>query len=194
MAGVESYLEQLVELGGGDLHLSPGQPPWARAGGKLRALEGEPASKDVGELLLKISPPERRKEFERTGSARFTSEYGDMGRFRVQVFSERLGTTAIARLIPGEIPSFEGLGLPDVTRDLCSRRGGLVVVAGPAGAGKTTTLAALIDLVNHERSGHVVTIEDPIEFVHESGRCLIHQREVGTHCESFEAAVLSARD
>jgi twitching motility protein PilT len=192
MTDTGSLLRQLVELGGGDLHISPGRPPWVRTGGKLRALEEAPAApKDVGELLLKTAPPERRDEFKRTGSVSFAAEYGDIGRFRVHVFRERLGSAATVRLVPGEVASFEGLGLPEVTRDFCSRRGGLVVVAGTAGSGKTTTLAAMVDFINHERACHVLTIENPIEFVHEPRRGLVHQREPGTHCGSFPETLRS---
>jgi twitching motility protein PilT len=155
-------------------------------------LEEEPAAQqDVGGLLLKIAPPGSRDEFERAGSVTFVAEYGDLGRFRVHVFRERLGTAATVRLVPGEIASFEELGLPEVARELCSRRGGLVIVAGPVISGKTTTLASMIDFVNHERAGHILTIEKPMESIYEAGQGLIHQREVGTHCGSYPEALRS---
>jgi twitching motility protein PilT len=193
MVGVGGFLGKLAELGGEELLLSPGQPPRMREGGRLRALEDESAApKDIGELLLKIAPPEPRKAFERTGSVTFAAEYGDLGRFRIHIFRERLGSAAVVRLIPNEIDSFEDLGLPEAAREFCSQRGGLVVIGGSAGSGKTTTLSAMVDLINSERSAHIVTLEDPIEFLHSSGQSLIHQREVGPHCKGYPEALRSS--
>jgi len=192
MAYTDDYLGHLARLGEGDIRLCPGRPPWLIVGGESRALEAEPAPKDAGKSLLRLAPPERREEFERTGSASFAADYNDVGRFRVHVFRERLGTAAAVRFVPSEIPSLKELGVPEIARDLCSRRGGLVMVAGPAGTGKTTTAAAMIDSINRERASHIVTIEEPVEFVHEAKRSLVHQCEVGMHCMSFEGGLRSA--
>lgn len=192
VAAVEDHLKRLVELGGRDLLLSPGRRPWVRAGGKLRALEGEAAPKDVGELLLKTAPARRREAFRRTGSVCFAAQVDGLGRFRIHVFRECLGSAAVVRLVPGEVVPLEKLGTPEIVSRLCLPRGGLVIVAGPAGSGKTTTLGAMIAQIDRERAVHIVTIEDPMEFVHEPRRCLIHQCEVGIHCESYPEGLRAA--
>ena len=193
MEGVGMYLRRLVEMGGGELHLSPGQIPRVRVGGRLQALDGEPASPaDIGEAMLKLAPPARSDLLKRTGTVEFAAEVDGVGRFRVGVLRERLGTGAVARLVPCKVVEPERLALPHAALELCRRLGGLVMVAGPAGSGKTTTLAAMLDIVNRERAVCIVTLEDPIEFIHVPQRGLVRQIEVGIHCEGFPAAVRAA--
>jgi twitching motility protein PilT len=143
-------------------------------------------------LLHAITPESNRKEFEETSDTDFAYALEGKARFRVNIFRDRLGLGAVLRQIPEQIPSFEDLRLPEVLRKVVDLQKGLILVTGPTGSGKSTTLAALVDLVNRSRNDHIITIEDPIEFVHESKKCLVHQREVHTHTGSFKRALRAA--
>jgi twitching motility protein PilT len=194
IAAITDLLELLVEQGASDLHLTVGQRPRIRLDGELEELSDfEPPSADGLERLLREITPERQSEaFEETSDADFAYELPGRARFRVNLFRNRTGAAAVLRQIPHEIPTFEQLGLPEQLRRLSELSKGLVLVTGPTGSGKSTTLAALIDLVNSTRRDHIITIEDPIEFVHPSKGCLVNQREVGMHTTSFRRALRAA--
>ena len=131
----------------------------------------------------------QRNDFEETLELDFSFDMGDVGRFRVNVFMQQRGEGAVFRTIPTKIPSFEKLGLPLLLRQLCKREKGLILVTGPTGSGKSTTLAAMVDLIDDDFEGHIITIEDPIEFTHQSKKCLVNQRELGVHTHSFANAL-----
>jgi twitching motility protein PilT len=181
----------LVDEGGSDLHLSSGQLPRLRVDGELQPLRGyfPPTAERLQELLLALAPPRNREEFLARHDTDFGLEIPGRGRFRANFFRDRLGIAAVFRRIATEIPNFEQLGLPPVLADAARLTKGLVLVTGPTGSGKSTTLAAVVDLINRSRADHIITIEDPVEFVHASKRCLVHQREVGSHTESFASAL-----
>jgi twitching motility protein PilT len=191
---VETLLRLLIARSGSDLHLTSGQAPRIRLDGDLLALpEYSPASAvDLKKLLFAVAPQRNREEFEATNDTDFAVELPGKGRFRANLFRERGGMGAVFRQIPYRIPSAEDLGLPPVVRQLAELARGLVLVTGPTGSGKSTTLAAILDLVNETRSDHIITIEDPVEFVHASKSCLVHHREVGSHTESFARALRAA--
>jgi twitching motility protein PilT len=179
--------------GASDLHLSAGEPPIVRIHGDMRKLELPPLSKEeIRKMLYDILNDQQRKTFEETLDMDFSFSLGEQGRFRVNLFLHNRGMGAVFRTIPTKIYTFEQLGLPRICRDICRKDRGLVLVTGPTGSGKSTTLAAMIDLINNEKKGHIITIEDPIEFVHESKNSLISQREVGPHTHSFANALRSA--
>jgi len=182
-----------VKEGASDLHMSAGEPPIVRIQGDMRKLEIPPLSKEeVRRMIYDILNDQQRKTFEETLDMDFSVSLGEYGRFRVNVFLQDRGISAVFRTIPTKIYSFEELGLPRVCRDICRKERGLVLVTGPTGCGKSTTLAAMIDLINNEYKGHIITVEDPIEFIHKSKNCLISQREVGPHTHSFANALRSA--
>jgi twitching motility protein PilT len=190
---VSELLIFAVKEGASDLHLSAGEPPIVRIHGDMRKLEVPPLSKEeVRRLVYDILNDQQRKTFEETLDMDFSFSLGEYGRFRVNLFFQNRGIGGVFRTIPTKIYSFEQLGLPRICRDICRKDRGLVLVTGPTGCGKSTTLAAMIDLINNEHKGHIITIEDPIEFVHESKNCLISQREVGPHTHSFANALRSA--
>jgi twitching motility protein PilT len=169
------------------------QPPRLRLHGQMTLLD-LPAlgAERMAELLWPICPPKSRREFEADHDTDFAYELPGLARFRCNYFLDRSGVGAVFRQIPSKIPTMEQLGLPREIVELCWLSKGFVVVTGPTGSGKSTTLAALIDFVNGNRSDHIVTIEDPIEFVHQNKRCLINQREVGTHTRGFKRALRAA--
>lgn len=190
---VSELLLFAVKEGASDLHLSAGEPPIIRIHGDMRKLELPPISKEeMRRMIYDILNDHQRKTFEETLDMDFSFSLGEHGRFRVNLFLHHRGIGAVFRTIPNKIYSFEELGLPRICRDMCRKDRGLILVTGPTGSGKSTTLAAMIDLINTESKGHIITIEDPIEFVHESKNCLISQREVGPHTHSFANALRSA--
>jgi len=191
---IRPLLLELLQRQGSDLHLSSGQAPRIRVDGELVPLRGyyPPDAERLQEVLLAIAPPPNREQFLARSDTDFGFEIPHRGRFRANLFRDRLGIGAVFRLIPVEVPSFDDLGLPPVLREMVHLSRGLVLVTGPTGSGKSTTLAAVLDLVNRSRADHVITIEDPVEFVHPSKRCLVHQREVGSHTESFATALRAA--
>ncbi len=187
-------LELILEHDASDLHLVAGQVPRFRVSGDLVSLDALPAPSDqVLEALIDGIMSERsRKQFEESNDADFAYALADRARFRVNVFRDRLGVGAVFRQIPTKIPTFADLGLPESLRTLADLSKGLVLVTGPTGSGKSTTLAAILDLINAEQKNHIITIEDPIEFVHPSKGCLVNQREVGVHTDSFKDALRAA--
>jgi twitching motility protein PilT len=191
---IDTYLVQLVESGGSDLHLSADESPMLRLHGDMVPMEGsKPCSpEETADLLFGVMPAKNRKEFEKTSDTDFAHEIGGLARFRCNVFMDRKGIGGVFRVIPSEILTAEDLKLPKAILDLCRLPKGLVLVTGPTGSGKSTTLAAMVDYINRTRTDHIITIEDPIEFVHPTKKCLINQREVGTHTDSFKKALRAA--
>ncbi len=193
LSSLDDLLTEIVSKGASDLHLSPGQPVRARIDGDLKPLDLETPDPDrLRELIATIVPPDRREEYLGSCDADFGYEITGVARFRVNLFRDRLGMGAVMRQIPETIPSADDLGLPPAVRELAALPKGLVLVTGPTGSGKSTTLAALLDLVNRTRDDHIISIEDPIEFVHPSKRCMVNQREVGAHTDSFARALRAA--
>jgi len=191
---MESLLRKLVEGGCSDLHLCSGNPPLFRKDGQIVPLGEARASSNeqLRELFFSIAPPGNREKFDATHDTDFAYEVKDVARFRCNLFMDRLGIGGVFRVIPTKIPSVEELGLPKHILQLCRLNKGLVLVTGPTGCGKSTTLAALVDWINKNRTDHIITIEDPIEFVHVNQKCLVNQREVGTHTDGFKQALRAA--
>jgi len=189
-AALTALLRDAVEAGASDLHLSSGEQPWVRVDGRLRRLSGEALSAATVSELLGALPGGRRPR--RGGSSDFAVEVAELGRFRVNVYEHEGGPAAALRRVPAQAPTLSELGLPPIVEQLSERERGLVLVTGPTGSGKSTTLAAMVDAINHSRDGHVLTLEDPIEFVHASRRCLVTQREVGRHVDSFAEGLRGA--
>ena len=194
IGAIVPLLETLLERRGSDLHVSSGHPPRLRIDGEMAELTGyaPPASDDLQRLLFEITPERNRRQYAESNDTDFAYEIPGKARFRVNLFRDHAGFGAVLRLIPNRIPTAEQLGLPESIRKLTELAKGLVLVTGPTGSGKSTTLAALIDLINRTRRDHIITIEDPIEFVHVSRRCLVNQREVGVHTGSFKQALRAA--
>lgn len=182
-----------VENNASDLHLSSGTPPSIRVDGDVRKLN-IPAfdEKDVNALVYDIMNDRQRKEYEENLEVDFSFEVPNLARFRVNAFNQNRGPAAVFRTIPSKILSLDDLGCPDIFRDISEFPRGLVLVTGPTGSGKSTTLAAMVDYINKHKHDHILTIEDPIEFVHDSHSCLINQREVHRDTLSFSAALRSA--
>jgi twitching motility protein PilT len=184
----------MVEKKASDLHLCVGEPPMIRESGDMAKIAGEPTLTDesLKDLLFEIAPARNREEYLECGDTDFAHEIPGLARFRANYFRDRNGSGAVFRQIPTKILTVEDLGLPEEVKQLCFLSKGLVLVTGPTGSGKSTTLAALIDLVNRARKDHIITIEDPIEFVHQNKGCLINQREVRIHTKSFSSALRAA--
>ena len=181
-----------VKNGASDLHMSAGEVPMLRIHGDMRRLEMEPLTADqVHKMIYDILNDTQRKMLEEHKELDFSIALGEYGRFRVNVLYQNRGESAVLRTIPNKVLSLEQLGMPPIVRQICRFERGLVLVTGPTGSGKSTTLAAMIDLINNELKGHIITIEDPIEFVHVSKNCLITQRELGAHTHSFANALRS---
>jgi twitching motility protein PilT len=193
-AAMDNLLRQLVEQGGSDLHLRCGEPPILRRHGEMVRLNDEPPLDDTTLLrMLHVIMPERnRNEFADTNDTDFAYEIQALARFRANAFRERKGAGAVLRVIPAKVVTAEELGISSEVQALCQLTKGLVLVTGPTGSGKSTTLCALIDLINRTRTDHVITIEDPIEFVHQNKKCVITQRQVGVHTGSFKHALRAA--
>ena len=194
-ARMEKLLRLMAEMGGSDLHLSVGMPPLMRHDGSMKVLEGGgPAVSEtqMKELLSSIMPDRNAEEFNRRNDTDFAYEIPGLARFRSNIFKDRKGMGGVFRVIPSKILTAEQLGLSKAIMDMCNLHKGLVVVTGPTGSGKSTTLCAMVDSINKHRDDHIITIEDPIEFVHENQRCLINQREVHNHTDSFKDALRAA--
>ncbi len=191
---LRALLKELVDRGGSDLHVSAGERPFYRKDGEMGVLAGEPSipPPESREMVLSVAPERNLKEFEETHDTDFAYEIEGVARFRCNVFMDRNGVGGVFRQIPSEVWTAEKLGLSDAILDLCELPKGLVVVTGPTGSGKSTTLSAMIDYINRNRSDHIITIEDPIEFTHENKNCLVNQREVGVHTEGFKVALRAA--
>lgn len=191
---MEKLLRMLVEQGGSDLHMRVGEPPILRKSGEMHRVEGQ-AKLDpttIESLLRSIMPDRNLKEFDESNDSDFAYEITGVARFRANVLRDRKGMAAVFRVIPSTIVSAEQLGISQEVQNLCYLTKGLVLVTGPTGSGKSTTLCGLVDLVNRSREDHVITIEDPIEFVHENKNCIITQRQVGVHTGSFKSALRAA--
>jgi twitching motility protein PilT len=182
-----------VQHDASDLHLSTGTPPSIRVDGDVRKLK-IPAfdAKDVNALVYDIMNDRQRKEYEENLEVDFSFEVPNLARFRVNAFNQNRGPAAVFRTIPSKILSLDDLGCPEIFREIADTPRGLVLVTGPTGSGKSTTLAAMVDYINDHKHDHILTIEDPIEFVHENKKCLLNQREVHRDTLSFEAALRSA--
>ncbi|MGR3317165.1 MAG: type IV pilus twitching motility protein PilT [Candidatus Anammoxibacter sp.] len=176
-----------------DVHISSGEPPIMRIHGEMRMVEMPPLSaEDVHAFLYEVLSDQQRKIFEETHEIDFSIDLKGIARFRVNAFVQNRGESVVFRNIPTKIPTFEELNLPPIIADITRKPKGLVLVTGPTGSGKSTTLAAMVDLINTERKEHILTVEDPIEFVHKTKNCLISQRELGPHTHSFANALRAA--
>ena len=192
-AEMDRLLTLLVKSGGSDLHLRVGQPPILRKDGQLvREDSAHMEEPQLRAMLLSTMAPRDTTTFQETSDVDYAYALEGLARFRCNAGVDRLGSIGVFRIIPSQIPTCDELDLSDPIRNLCSLTKGMVVVTGPTGSGKSTTLAALLDLVNRERSQHIVTIEDPIEFVHESKSCLVTHRQVGVHTRSFRSGLRAA--
>jgi twitching motility protein PilT len=192
---IDRFFRAMIREGASDLHLSAGMPPLIRRDGQMRPLDSSASAlsaEDVIQLLDPIVPGKNRQEFEERHDSDFAYEIEGLSRFRGNVFLDRRGMGAVFRTVPTRIVTASELDLSPAVLQLCTLRKGLVLVTGPTGSGKSTTLAALIDHINRTRTDHIVTIEDPIEFVHPNQRCLVNQREVHTHTRSFKDALRAA--
>ena len=192
---IDRLFRAMAAAGASDLHLSAGMPPLARKDGRMQPLEeAAPAldSASLQELLRPIVPDKNAAEFAARHDTDFAYEIAGLARFRANIFVDRKGPGAVFRVIPNAILTAEQLGLSAHILQLCNLTKGLVLVTGPTGSGKSTTLCAMVDYINRNRDDHIITIEDPIEFVHENRSCLINQREVGTHTDSFKGALRAA--
>ena len=193
-AEMDELFRTLVEMKASDLHMSVGSPPMVRHDGEIQALPGRAVltAADTERILLPIAPERNREEFKRRHDTDFAYEIPDLARFRCNLFMDRKGMGGVFRVIPSRIMTAEEMGLPKEILQLCHLPKGLVLVTGPTGSGKSTTLCAMIDYINRTRTDHIITIEDPLEFVHENKKCLINQRQVGEHTESFKNALRAA--
>jgi len=187
-------LRRMVEMRASDVHLSPGFRPAMRVRGAIKPMEDFPelTPTDTREIVYSILNDAQRKDFENNLQLDFAYAVPGVARFRVNAFFQRGSISAAFRLIPYEILSLEELGLPKVLEEFCRKPRGFVLVTGPTGSGKSTTLASMIDLINRERDEHILTIEDPIEFLHGHKRCIVNQREVGADATDFAAALKAA--
>ena len=194
MAQIDVLFQTMVEKKAADLMITVGAKPVLKISGEITYLDdfGEVSAEDADAVLSEIMPERNREEFAKINDTDFAYELKGSGRFRCNVFRNRLGMGGVFRLIPDKIVTTEDLNLAKAITDLCYMSKGLVVVTGPTGSGKSTTLCAMIDLINRKRKGHIITIEDPIEFVHPNKLCLINQREVGVHTSSFKRALRAA--
>ncbi len=198
MAKIDAFFNLMFEQKASDMHLATGNPPILRIHGELQRVDFPPFENDaLKAMLYEIAPEYKIKTFEETGDVDFGYEIPNISRFRVNFFNQKNGIGSVFRQIPTKVLSFEDFEkfdapLPPVLKKFAMLQKGLVLVTGPTGSGKSTTLAAIIDYVNKNRKDHILTIEDPIEFVHESRNCLVNHREVGVHTQSFASALRGA--
>jgi twitching motility protein PilT len=187
-------LKSTVELNASDLHLTTGLPPMVRVRGDIRELENYPAlgSKDTRDIIYSILSNDQRKKLEEDWQVDFSYSVPRFGRFRVNAYMQRASVGAAFRLIPSDIKSVDQLGLPTVIHEMVKKPRGFVLVTGPTGSGKSTSLAAMIDEINKSRKEHILTIEDPIEFLHRHQRCVVNQREIGNDAQSFSLGLKAA--
>jgi twitching motility protein PilT len=193
--GINKILRDLVKLGGSDLHLTTGQKPKMRKDGDIMEIPGwnEVLTNDlIRDWMFEVGHNRSREQFTKEHDTDYGHEIAGCARFRMNMFMDRNGAGAVMRQIPSKVLTADQLNLPPVIRGFCGLPKGLVLVTGPTGSGKSTTLAAMIDLINKSRADHIITIEDPVEFVHQSIKCLINQREVHSHTESFARALRAA--
>ena len=193
MAKIDAFFQLMHEQGASDLHLVSGQQPIIRIRGEMERIKFDVLDNDnLKAMLYEIAPEHKIKQFEETGDVDFAYEIPALARYRANFFEQKFGVGAVFREIPSRIVSAQELGFPSVVSKLASLPRGLVLVTGPTGSGKSTTLAAIIDEANRTRKDHIITIEDPIEFVHQSQNCIVNHREVGIHTKSFAAALRGA--
>ncbi|MBI5249911.1 MAG: type IV pilus twitching motility protein PilT [Desulfomonile tiedjei] len=192
MASLHDFLKEMVERGASDLHVTPGVPPMIRIRGELAPLEYPPLKpQETRQLCYSILTDVQKHRFEENQELDLSFGVRGLSRFRANIFMQRGALAGAFRLIPYQIRNFQELGLPQIVNELCSKPRGLVLVTGPTGSGKSTTLAAMIDKINTDRREHIVTIEDPIEFTHQHKSCIVNQREVHQDTKSFNAALRS---
>jgi twitching motility protein PilT len=190
---VDEFLKKMVERGGSDAHIKVGMPPGVRVAGELRPEAGEALKPEHTEAIARaLLDDEQWAVFQERGDIDCSYSIAGVARFRVNVMRQRGSISLVLRHIPAKIPSFDDLGLPDVCRALASKPRGLVLVTGPTGSGKSTTLAAMINLINATVQGHILTMEDPIEFLHRDNKCYINQREIGSDTRDFNEALRRA--
>jgi len=193
MNRVDAFLELVVKQNGSDLHIIAGNPPRLRLQGETHTVKYRQLSaKETKDLLYEIMTAEQREEYEANNVIDFSYDIAELSRFRVNAFEHLNGTGIVFRVIPSDIQSLQQLGLPPILKNLARQRKGLILVTGPTGSGKSTTLAAMIDFINNQRKGHILTIEDPVEFLHRNKKSLISQREIGSHTRNFASALHSA--
>jgi len=190
MAAIDQYFKEMQQQGASDLHLIVGRPPMIRLKGELTSLDHPPLTAEGNKaLLFEILSTEQQQAVDRDLDFDMAYELEGVGRFRCNIFYQQRGIGAVFRIIPTEILTLEALRLPAVLKTIAAYTKGLVLVTGPTGSGKSTTLAAMINYINENRDGHIITIEDPLEFVHANKRCLVTHREVGSHARSFSDAL-----
>jgi twitching motility protein PilT len=193
MATLPELLKMTVDLDGSDLHIAIDTPPQVRVHGELQRLQLPPmVASETKQLVYSVLTDSQKKRFEESNELDFSFGIRGLARFRCNVFQQRGAVGAVYRLIPEKIRAFGELGLPTVLATLADRPRGLVLITGPTGSGKSTTLAAMLDKINSERHGHILTIEDPIEYIHQHKNCLVNQREVHSDTASFSAALRAA--
>lgn len=193
MPQIDKFFQLMQEHHASDLHLTTGNPPALRISGSIERVNHPPFThEELKEMLYEITPEDKVTRFEESGDIDFGHEVKGFGRYRVNFFNQKEGIGAVFRAIPEEIQTIQELGLPEVISKLAFLPRGLVLVTGPTGSGKSTTLASIVDHANKNRKDHILTIEDPIEFVHKSQQCLINHREVGEHSKSFSSALRAA--
>ena len=193
MAKIDAFFNLMMEVGASDLHLASGSQPIVRVRGEMERISHPLLENDALKgMLYEIAPEYKVKVFEETGDVDFGYEIPGMARFRANFFNQKYGVAAVFRQIPSTILTTEQLGLPPIMKKFAELHKGLVLVTGPTGSGKSTTLAAIMDYANKTRKDHIITVEDPIEFVHKSQGCLVNHREVGLHTKSFGSALRGA--
>jgi twitching motility protein PilT len=193
MAKIDAFFKLMNEQGASDLHLIAGQPPALRIRGDIERIKYKVLDNDdLRGMLYEITPEHKIKVFEESGDVDFAYEVPGLARYRANFFMQRRGVGAVFREIPSTIMTTDQLGLPPVVPKLATLPRGLVLVTGPTGSGKSTTLAAIVDVANRNRKDHIITIEDPIEFVHQSHGCIVNHREIGLHTNSFSSALRGA--
>jgi len=193
MAKIDAFFKLMNEQGASDLHLIAGQPPALRIRGDIERIKYKVLDTDtLRSMIYEIAPEDKVKKFEETGDIDFGYEIPGLARYRANFFMQKFGVGAVFREIPSTVLTADQLGLPPVMSKLALLPRGLVLVTGPTGSGKSTTLAAIIDVANKQRKDHIITVEDPIEFVHQSQGCIVNHREVGVHTKSFSAALRGA--
>jgi len=193
MARLDAFFKLMFDSGASDLHITSGQPPILRVHGDLERIKYDPMDDEtLRAMLYEIAPEQTIKKYEETGDVDFAYEIPGVARFRANYFMQKYGCGAVFRQIPTKVITADELGLPPILKKSAMLPKGLVLATGPTGSGKSTTLAAIVDHANKHRKDHIVTIEDPIEFVHTSQGCLVNHREVGTHTRSFAAALRGA--
>src|SRR6266581_1020592 len=190
---LSELFKKMIEMGGSDLHISTNSPPRVRVHGKLRPLDMPPlTAADTKALAYSVLTDAQKHRFEENLELDFSFGIKGLARFRANVFMQRGAVAAVYRTIPYEIRGFKDLGLPPVIAQICDKPRGLVLVTGPTGSGKSTTLAAMLDKINSERHEHMLTVEDPIEYLHQHKKCVVNQREVHADTHSFSNALRAA--